>query len=119
MQGQLLIMHEKGSATEITLNTYIQNNNISVIVPLELSSNRSIKIAVEGGIGIALISRRIANSEIQTGRLVAVQLSDQSMRHKYYMVHHKDKYISGMLQQLIETTDHWASEYVQSLCDLV
>jgi DNA-binding transcriptional LysR family regulator len=119
LQGQPLIMHEKGSATEITLNTYIQNNNISVIVPLELSSNRSVKIAVEGGIGIALISRRIANSEIQAGRLIAIPLSDQSMRHKYYMVHHKDKYISGMLQQLIETADHWASEYVQSLCDLV
>jgi DNA-binding transcriptional LysR family regulator len=119
LQGQPLIMHEKGSATEVAFTAYKQKNNVTANARLDLSSNRSIKTAVEGGIGIALISRRIANSEIQTGRLVAVPLFDQSMKHKYYMVHHKDKYISGMLQELIETADHWASEYVQSLCNLV
>jgi DNA-binding transcriptional LysR family regulator len=119
LQGQSVIMHEKRSASERAFTSYIQKNNLSVTVRLELSSNRSIKTAVEAKIGIALISRRIAINEIQTGRLVAIPLSDPLMRHKYYMVHHKDKYISGILQQLIETADHWASEYVQSLCDLV
>jgi DNA-binding transcriptional LysR family regulator len=97
LQGQSIIMHEKGSATEMAFSNYIQKNNLSVIVPLELSSNRSIKTAVEGGIGIALISRRIAISEIKTGRIVAIPLSDPLMRHKYYMVYHRDKYFSGML----------------------
>ena len=115
LQGQSVIMHEKRSASERAFTSYIQKNNLSVTVRLELSSNRSIKTAVEAKIGIALISRRIAINEIQTGRLVAIPLSDPLMRHKYYMVHHKDKYISGILQKFIDTADLWASEYMKSL----
>ena len=115
LQGQSVIMHEKRSASERAFTSYIQKNNLSVTVRLELSSNRSIKTAVEAKIGIALISRRIAINEIRTGRLVAIPLSDPLMRHKYYMVHHKDKYISGVLQILIDTADRWASEYMKSL----
>ena len=119
LQGQSVIMHEKRSASERAFTSYIQKNNLSVTVRLELSSNRSIKTAVEAKIGIALISRRIAINEIRTGRLVAIPLSDPLMRHKYYMVHHKDKYISGILQKFIDTADLWASEYVQSSGDLL
>ena len=115
LQGHSVIMHEKRSASERAFTSYIQKNNLSVTVRLELSSNRSIKTAVEAKIGIALISRRIAINEIRTGRLVAIPLSDPLMRHKYYMVHHKDKYISGVLQILIDTADRWASEYMKSL----
>lgn len=115
LQGQSVIMHEKRSASERAFTSYIQKNNLSVTVRLELSSNRSIKTAVEAKIGIALISRRIAINEIRTGRLVAIPLSDPLMRHKYYMVHHKDKYISGILQKFIDTADLWASEYMKSL----
>jgi DNA-binding transcriptional LysR family regulator len=111
LEGQLLIMHEKGSAPRNAIENYIRKTNLTVKIPLELSSNRAIKRAVEEGIGIALISRKVAREEIEAGRLKAIPISDPSMTRKFYMIHHKDKYLSESLQNFIATVFEWATEY--------
>ncbi|MBN2568423.1 MAG: LysR family transcriptional regulator [Deltaproteobacteria bacterium] len=110
LEHQFLIVHEKGAATRKITDSYIEMNNISVSVPLELSSNEAIKHAVEQGLGIAFVSRLVANEEIKQGRLKAVPLSDKSIKRKFYIIHHRDKYISTSLGNLIEETVRWASE---------
>jgi DNA-binding transcriptional LysR family regulator len=115
LAGQLLIMHEKGSAPRRAIEDYIRKHQLSVNIPLELSSNRAIKRAVEDGIGIALVSRKVANEEIRAGRLAGIPLSDPSMIRKFYMVHHKDKYLSGSLQKFIDNSFKWAAEYALGL----
>jgi DNA-binding transcriptional LysR family regulator len=115
LEGQLLITHEKGSAPRRAIEDYIRKNNLSVKIPLELSSNRAIKRAVEECIGIALISRKVANEEIMAGRLAAIPLSDPSMQRKFYMVHHKDKYLSESLQNFIAMVFDWAADYSAGL----
>ena len=115
LEDQLLIMHETGSAPRKALENYIRKNDLSVSIHLELSSNRAIKRAVEDGIGIALISRRVANEEIRNKRLRAIPLSDRSMTRKFYMVHHQDKYLSESLQNFIDMVFKWAAEYMRAL----
>jgi DNA-binding transcriptional LysR family regulator len=115
LDGQSVISHEKGSASAKALQHYIRKNSLSVKFPLEFSSNRAVKLAVQKGIGIALISRKIAGYEISTGQLKAIPFSDPSMLHRYYLVCHKDKYFSEMLQNLINAADQWAVEYADSL----
>jgi DNA-binding transcriptional LysR family regulator len=115
LEGQLLIMHEKGSAPRNAIENYIRKTNLTVKIPLELSSNRAIKRAVEEGIGIALISRKVAREEIEAGRLKAIPISDPSMTRKFYMIHHKDKYLSESLQNFIATVFEWATEYSKGL----
>jgi len=115
LEDQLLIMHETGSAPRKALENYIRKNDLSVSIHLELSSNRAIKRAVEDGIGIALISRRVANEEIRNKRLRAIPLSDRSMTRKFYMVHHQDKYLSESLQNFIDMVFKWSAEYMRAL----
>ncbi len=104
-----------GLLTCPAIEDYIRKTDLSVKIVLELSSNRAIKRAVEGEIGIALISRKVAQEEIETGRLIAIPLSDPSMTRKFYMIHHKDKYISESLQTFITTVFEWAAEYTVGL----
>ena len=47
LEGQAMIMHEKGSAPRRSIDELIRKNNVSVFIPLELSGNRAIKTAVE------------------------------------------------------------------------
>jgi DNA-binding transcriptional LysR family regulator len=115
LEEQMLIMHEAGSAPRRAIENYIRKNNLAINVHLELSSNRAIKRAVEDGIGIALISRRVANEEIRDKRLCAIPLSDPSMTRKFYMVQHKDKYLSESLQNFIEMVFKWSDDYMQAL----
>ena len=115
LEDELLIMHETGSAPRKAIEEYIRKNDLSVKIHLEISSNHAIKRAVEDGLGIALISRRVAIEEIRAGRLAAIPLSDPSMIRKYYMVHHKDKYLSEPLQSFIDGVFRWAAEYLREL----
>ncbi len=115
LENQLVVMHETESAPRRAIEDYIRTHNISVKIPLEISSNRAIKRAVEEGIGVALISRKVANDQIQAGRLKAIPISDASMYRKFYIVHHKDKYISETLQSFLDMVFEWAGEYSQTL----
>jgi len=110
LEGQPLIMHEERSAPRRAIDEFIQRHGISVRIPMELSSNRAIKRAVEHGIGIALISRKVAKEEIEAKRLIALSLGDPAMKRKFFLVHHRDKYISESLQSLIDMVFKWASE---------
>ncbi len=115
LEGQLIVMHETGSAPRRAIEEYIRRHRISVGIPMEISSNRAIKRAVEEGIGIALISRKVANEEIETGRLAAIPLSDPAMTRKFYMVRHREKYLSEPLQCFIDMVFEWSSEYARGL----
>jgi len=115
LEKQPMIVHETGSAPRTAIDKFIRDNKISVNIPLEMSSNRAIKKAVEGGLGIALISRKVADEEIERGELVAIPLSDQSITRKFYMVYHRDKYISEIIQGLIDHVDSWTSDYMTTV----
>jgi DNA-binding transcriptional LysR family regulator len=111
LAGQNFIMHEKESAPRRAFEEFTRKNSISLKIPLELSSNRAIKRAVEEGIGIALISRRVASEEISAKRLIAMNLADPLMKRKFFLVHHRDKYISETLRLLIDRVFEWGLAY--------
>ena len=115
LEGQPMIMHERGSATRTIVDEFIQNHNLSVFVTLELSSNEGIKRAVEQGIGLSLISANVVSEEVRRKKLRAIPLSDPSLKRKFYMIHHKDKYISQPLQILIDMVYQWSSLRAQPL----
>jgi DNA-binding transcriptional LysR family regulator len=115
LEGQNFIMHEKGSAPRRAIEELIRKNNISIGIPLELSSNRAIKRAVEESTGIALISRKVANEEIRAKRLKAINVADPSMTRKFFLIHHKDKYISESLRLMMDMVFNWTSDYAKKL----
>jgi DNA-binding transcriptional LysR family regulator len=115
MEGKSMIVHEKNSVPYRVLHEFIDKNKLNITISLELSSNRAIKRAVESNLGIALISRKVAEEEIQTGKLVAFPLPDRTMSRKFYTVRHKDKYISAILQRLMDRVDQWAHDYAGRL----
>ena len=109
--GQSLIVHEKGSAPRKSTDEFLRRHSITIPIPLELSNNEAIKTAVEEGLGVAVITRRVVSKEIGMGTLRAIPLADAAMKRKFYLIHHKDKYISRPLQGLIDTVSQWSAEY--------
>ena len=112
LEGQPIIMHEKGSGTRDIIDAFLRNNNLSVSISLELSNNEAIKRAVEQGMGLSLISEHVVREEIHGKKLKAIPFADPSLKRKFYLIHHKDKYLSQPLQIFIQTVNDWASEYI-------
>jgi len=111
LNGQPVIMHEKGSASREIVDEFIRKNNLSVSISLELSNNEAIKRAVEEGIGVSLISENVVSEEVKRRRLKSIPLTDPTLKRKFYLIYHKDKYISQPFQMFISMVNQWASEY--------
>lgn len=111
LEGEPFVMHEPESATRDIADEFFKKHGVSIFLTLELSNNEAIKRAVEQGIGLSLISENVAREEIRRGTLKAISLADPSLTRQFYMIHHKDKYLSQPLQMLIDMTYRWASTY--------
>lgn len=108
LEGQAIIMHEQGSAVQKAMDELLGRDRSRSSNYLEFSNNEAIKRAVAAGAGIALISERAAAEEIRAGRLKALPLCRPPIQRKFYMVHHKSKYISRPLRSLMEMVDRWS-----------
>ena len=101
LEGQMIIMHEQGSYFQEMIHDLLENNNVRVNMPITFSNNEAIKKAVEGGTGISPISKKVAAKEIDSGKLIALSLTDTPLFRSFHMIRHKEKYISGPLKQFI------------------
>lgn len=101
LEGHMIIMHEQGSYFQKMIHDLLEDNNISVTMPITFSNNEAIKKAVEGGTGIAPISKKVAAKEIESGKLIALSLSSTPFYRTFYMIHHKEKNISGPLKRFV------------------
>lgn len=108
LEGQPVIMHEQGSSVQKAMDDLLGRTQARRPSYLEFSNNEAIKRAVATGTGIALISEKVAAEEIRAGRLKALPLASPPIRRKFYMVHHKRKYISRPLRRLMEMVARWA-----------
>ena len=110
LKGQSIIMHEKGSVHQKIIDGLIRKYDISLSKYIEFSNNEAVKRAVEAGTGIALISRKVASEEIESGKINAVSLSDASAKRQFYMIYRNDKIIQGPVQRMMDTVSSWAKE---------
>ena len=111
LEGKSMVMHEVGASPRKAFNKYIRRNGVSVVIAMELSGQRAILEAVENGIGIGLMPKKVASEKIRTGKLIGIPISDQSLKRKFYMIYHKDKYFSDPFQSLIKKVNQWTSKY--------
>jgi len=115
LNGKSIIMSEKGSTTRTIVDNFIKTNNLNIKTSIELSNNEAIKKAVAEGLGITFLSLNVVNDEIKNGTLKAVPIADNPLIRKFYMIYHKDKYFSQILNYFIEVTGQWTSRYKRTL----
>lgn len=111
LDGQALIMHEKGSATREIVDAFLEKHRLSVLITLEHSNNEAIKRAVEEGIGVSLISEHVVREEVRRKTLKAIPLAEPMLRRKFYLIYHKDKYLSQPFQMFLGMVNQWAAAH--------
>ncbi|BCS90272.1 selenium metabolism-associated LysR family transcriptional regulator [Pseudodesulfovibrio sediminis] len=99
------IMRERGSATRMALESALVKTG---------SSSRSLKVRcqVEGtceslshalnGVGVCFISRLVADDYLERGKLVQLKVPELEGRRKFYLIHHRGRYMFPALKAFVE-----------------
>jgi DNA-binding transcriptional LysR family regulator len=114
LEGKAMIMHEHGSALQMAVEKYLDQENVQISKYLEFSNNEAIKRAVAEGDGIALISEKVAAEEIKAGKLIAIPISGQQIARSFYMIQSREKFISRPLADLLEMIQKWGENSTQN-----
>src|SRR5205823_5202079 len=89
------LLREPGSGTRAALETALQEAGVPLQVSMQVGNNSAIKQGVAAGLGIALISRAALDMELETNRLVILDVEGFPIIRQWRLVHVKDKYLSA------------------------
>ena len=104
------LMREVGSGTRAALELVLQEVEVPLHVSMHMGNNSAIKQGVAAGLGIALISRVALDMELETNRLVILDVEGFPIMRQWRIVHLKDKHLSATALAfksfLLEHADH-------------
>ncbi len=89
------LMREIGSGTRAELETVFQEAGVPLQISMHVGNNSAIKQGVAAGLGIALISRVALDMELETNRLVILDVEGFPVMRQWRLVHIKDKHLSA------------------------
>ena len=108
------ITHEPGSSTRKAIEEYAAKNNIKLNVVDEIYSPRLVADIVGNTNAISIISRHIIGDYVKSGKLKSIPIDGGLFRY-FFLIYHKEKYISPVLQQVITALETWCDNYNQEV----
>ncbi|HLX59388.1 MAG TPA: LysR family transcriptional regulator [Ktedonobacteraceae bacterium] len=92
------LLREPGSGTRSSLEATLREAGVPLQISMQVGNNSAIKQGVAAGLGIALISRVALDMELETNRLVILDVEGFPIMRQWRLVHLKDKYLSPTAQ---------------------
>jgi LysR family transcriptional regulator, low CO2-responsive transcriptional regulator len=89
------LLREPGSGTRAAIEAALGDAGVPLHVSMEVGNNSAIKQGVAAGLGIALISQVALDMELETNRLVILDVEGFPIIRQWRLVHVKDKYLSA------------------------
>lgn len=92
------MVREQGSGTRTAMQRFFDEHNLSVSSSMEMNENEAIKQAVQAGMGLGVVSIHTIELELETNRLVILDVEDFPIMRHWYLVHRKEKRLSPITQ---------------------
>jgi len=102
LKDEPMIVSELGSGTREISDDLFRQKGAKPGIVMELGENEAVKTAVAGGLGVSILSATVVRREMEAGSIRAVRLEGERIARKFYLIHHKDKYWSRIIQAFVE-----------------
>ncbi|MFM2430214.1 MAG: hypothetical protein RLZZ511_1427 [Cyanobacteriota bacterium] len=99
---ETFIMREPGSGTRKALQQLFEKYDVPLKTKLDLGSNETIKQAVAGGLGIAVLSKHTLALEGANSQLVILDVDGFPISRQWYVVQGGGKQLSAIAQAFYE-----------------
>lgn len=95
---EAFLLREPGSGTRGVVERFFASYRIRPPSSMEMDTNEAIKQSVQAGMGLGIISRHSIELELETGRLAILDAEHFPIVRHWYIVHRKNKRLSGAAQ---------------------
>lgn len=94
LKNEVFLMREQGSGTRTSTERFFAENGLKIFASMEVNNNGAIKLGVEEGLGIGIVSQHTIDIEVKTGRLAILDVQFFPLVRKWYMVRRAGKRLS-------------------------
>ncbi|MEJ2619762.1 MAG: LysR family transcriptional regulator [Candidatus Thiodiazotropha sp.] len=94
LSEEVFIMREAGSGTRLAMERYFDEQQIEISTGMRMTRNEAIKQAVRAGMGLGVVSTHTIELELETGRLVVLDIEGFPLQRHWYLVYRKNKRLS-------------------------
>lgn len=96
------ILREKGSAGRDFFDSLTRAHDIEIHPIWESASNQAIINAVSANLGLSVLPHLLVRADIEAGRLIPVEIQDISLKRKFSVIYHKNKYLGKSAEAFIK-----------------
>ena len=101
LAAQRFLLREKGSGTRDIFDRAMADHGMEVSPVWESASTSALIHAVECGMGFSVIPRQLAEPAFREGTVCRVIAEGLELRQSFYIVHHKDKFLTPAMRSFI------------------
>ena len=98
LKQEFFVVREQGSGTRIAMERFFNQRGIQLETRMEMTSNEAIKQAVEAGLGLGIVSIHTLELELETRRLVVLDVQEFPILRHWYVVHRRGKRLSPVAE---------------------
>lgn len=102
LENQYFVIREEGSGTREVFEATMNEHNIKWNVGGIFNSAEAIINAVYCGLGLSFISQLLIDEALKNKKVVVVKVYGFSIKRKFNIVYHKNKFISNSLKKFLE-----------------
>ncbi len=108
---QQFLLREKGSGTREEFDRAVEAAGFSVEPIWEATSTTALVNGVISGIGIAVLPQRMVLGPLERGLVIPVQVEGLRFCRRFYIVYHKDKFLSPLAKDFLELCRNYEMDY--------
>lgn len=108
---QRFLLREHGSGTRETFERVMEQNGIHVTPVWEAMSTTALVNAVIHNLGIAVLPHRMILPALNRGQIITVRVENFSFRRCFYMIHHKDKFLTSSAKTFMKLCKNYEADY--------
>lgn len=88
------LVREEGSGTQGAMERFFSAKDMKIRKSMEMNSNEAIKMAVQAGLGLGIISEQTLEMELMLKRLAVLSVEGFPIMRHWFIVHRTDKLLS-------------------------
>ncbi|MBI1194786.1 MAG: LysR family transcriptional regulator [Gammaproteobacteria bacterium] len=102
LQDEPFVVREQSSGTRISMERFFDDAGIRLQASIEMRSNEALQQAVQAGLGLGIVSRHTLELELETHRLVILDVERFPIMRQWYLVHRTGKYLTPIARAFRE-----------------